>query len=81
MKVRLKRPGTSYYDIESGWSISGEQVKELPENHSRAIRQRIRKGFIVLCEEPVTKTGVPVVRSKRKGIYGTSTTDALYPDS
>ncbi|NMF00240.1 hypothetical protein [Aneurinibacillus aneurinilyticus] len=42
---RLKNPKTQY--AEGSFTLAGEQEKELPENPSRQLLDRIEAGFIV----------------------------------
>lgn len=46
-KYRLKDPETQYVDIETGWTLAGEQSKPLPEGYSAETLARIKKGFLV----------------------------------
>lgn len=42
---RLKNPKTQY--AEGSFTLAGEQEKELPENPSQQLMDRIQAGFIV----------------------------------
>lgn len=44
-KYKLKDPKTSYQEV--GFTLTGEQEKELPENPSPFLAGYIRSGFIV----------------------------------
>ncbi|WP_153465120.1 hypothetical protein [Sediminibacillus terrae] len=44
-KYRLKDPSTQY--AEKGFTLAGKQVKELPENPSSELQDRIDVGFII----------------------------------
>ena len=44
-KYKLKDPSCQY--SEAGFTLSGDQSKELPENPSKELLARIRSGFIV----------------------------------
>jgi len=46
-KVKLRNPNTQYVDSLNGWTLSGEEEKELPEFPSQDLLERIKAGFIV----------------------------------
>lgn len=45
--VRLANPSTVFHDRVTGWSIIGNEVKELPNVLSQSVMQSIRGGRFV----------------------------------
>ncbi|MFP5109641.1 hypothetical protein ACSU6B_23225 [Neobacillus sp. C211] len=45
-KYKLKDPETQFSDAASGFTLAGDQEKELPEDPSPELLARIRSGFI-----------------------------------
>ncbi|WP_306010479.1 hypothetical protein, partial [Bacillus sp. MMSF_3328] len=60
---RLKDPDTQYVDLETGWSLAGEQAKPLPEAYGAETFARIKDGFLVEAdaENPGIVLSGPVV--------------------
>lgn len=48
----LKNPNTQYTDPENGWTLTRDEVKELPEFPSSETLERIKAGFIVEADGP-----------------------------
>ncbi|MEH7114501.1 hypothetical protein V7124_19370 [Neobacillus niacini] len=59
---RLRDPNTQYTDIQSGWTLAGEQAKPLPEHYSNETWARIKAGFLIeSAEGPTAQTQVTEV--------------------
>lgn len=66
---RLADKNTQYVDLETGWTLAGEQAKPLPEAYGAETYARIKDGYLVEADTenlgdapsgPIVAAGTPI---------------------
>lgn len=71
---KVKDPNTQYVDTVTGWTLAGDQAKELPEGYNSETMARIKDGFLVEAdaatpaefEGEIVAAGTPISEERAK---------------